>query len=160
MLIDFSFLFSAEALKTYSANDSTVPILGGGILAMMIIREVLTFLKNRKESEQDAIPSWFKEYNQTDRNLHEMLTKMVVDLHHWHSPDSAGEQTWKNKSMIFAVQELKIVINSNSVVIEKLTRVIERLEEFEKERLRFTDRELARMHHDRASVAEKRKDIS
>lgn len=91
----------------------------GGILAVLVIREVLAFLKSRNGKG-----------NGTAEKLVNDVAALRMDsrdLHEWHKPNPDGQQTWKNTEMLEAVRELSTVVGGLKSVVENNTQVSARL---------------------------------
>ena len=86
----------------------------GGIFAILVIREVMTFLKTRNGTGITPVTYGCRE------NLEKML-RMQKDLHEWHKPDQNGEQSWKGHRLAEAIER-------NTAVIEKLMPILDRID--------------------------------
>jgi len=96
-------------------GGDTLTQLGlGGLLAFMIIREVLTFLKFRKN----------------DPNNNSEMRRMIADLHQWHSQrDSDGVFIWYvRRSLEEAIKELARSVSKMSDSIAVLSRYTQHLD--------------------------------
>ena len=96
----------------------------GGIFAILIIREVLSFLKTR---------------NGKDGHTAEKLIRDVAalraesrDMHEWHKPNSDGQQTWKNYELIEAVRDMKTAVENNTKMAGRFLPILERMEHSQK----------------------------
>lgn len=109
-------------------DDVLTQLATGGIFAVLVIREVLTFLKGRSPDKSHACAEkLLQDVEAIHRQTHE--------LHRWHAPNESGQQTWKNTEMIDAVRELtevvhelKDVVANNTQVSARLLPVLERME--------------------------------
>lgn len=98
-------------------NSALLQLGVGGIFAILIIREVLSFLKTRNGKGDGA------------RHIEELIGAMAretSDLHNWHMPDDRGEQTWKNAQLREAIQDMKTVVQNNTKAFERLEAMLER----------------------------------
>lgn len=100
-------------------NEGLMQLTCGGILAVLIVREVMSFLKSRNGKNGS---------NQRMEKMVAALLQQTNDLHDWHKPDGRGEQTWKNSQMIDTLQEMKTVVQNNTQAFERLRSVMERRE--------------------------------
>ena len=90
--------------------DSTFLQIGvGGIFSLMVIREVLTFVKEKKNGGEGLL-----------EKISALISVMAIqqkDLHEWHKPDPTGKQNWKNA-------ELAEAIDRNTEVIKELMKML------------------------------------
>ena len=87
----------------------------GGIFAILVIREVMTFLKTRNE-------------NGAAVNDGGQVFRMVKDMHEWHKPDQNGEQSWKGHRLAEAIER-------NTTVMEKLVPILDRIDRADNPRI-------------------------
>lgn len=112
-------------------NPSSIPLeLGvGGIFAVLVISMVFKFLEKRKNGSNENTQT------QDILDVAYEIKSLIVDiktkidiLHEWHSPDTNGEQTWKNKHMMELLKDLKTSVDANTQVLSRLLPLLERLE--------------------------------
>ena len=89
--------------------DNALTQLGlGGLLAFFIIREVLTFLRNRQNNRSGVdLPH---------------LVQQVNELHQWHSVvDGEGVKVWYvRRSLEEAIRDLSANIRAQTEVLQRL----------------------------------------
>ena len=105
-------------------NDAMMQLTCGGILAVLVIREVMSYLKTR---------------NGKDGHTAEKLIRDVAalraesrDMHEWHKPNSNGQQTWKNYEIIEAVRDMKTAVENNTKMAGRCFPILERMEHSQK----------------------------
>jgi len=95
----------------------------GGIFAILVIREVMTFLKTKNETKapESGVLSICKD-------TLEKILRMQKDLHEWHKPDQNGEQSWKGHRLAEAIER-------NTTVMEKLVPILDRIDRADNPRI-------------------------
>jgi hypothetical protein len=86
----------------------------GGLTAVLVIREVLTFLRDRRNSQGN---------DDNDANL-STLCQQVGELHQWHSvTDGNGVKVWYvRRSLEEAIRELATNIRTQTDILKELMR--------------------------------------
>lgn len=101
-------------------NEAMMQLTCGGILAVLVIREVMAFLKTRNGKNNGTAQKLVRDVAS--------LRMESRDMHEWHKPNPDGRQTWKNSELIEAVLEMKKVVENNTQVTARLLPILERLE--------------------------------
>ena len=109
-------------------DPSIVELGAGGLVAYIIIREVLGFLSRRKNDDNAS--------SSTGRM--QLMQKQVQDLHEWHNVnDDDGVKRWYVKhSLENTIQNIADAINTQNQILHQLTvtndmllKVIEKMRE-------------------------------
>lgn len=106
-------------------NSALLQLGVGGIFAILVIKQVLEFLKSRN-GKTDAPSRNYELLNSVARETRE--------LYDWHKPDPRGEQTWKNSQMLEAVRDMTAVVLDMKIVVQNNTQAFEQLKDMLKTR--------------------------
>lgn len=94
----------------------------GGIFAILILRLVFDFVKDRK-GNGFITPGWAKDAMTRQAKM----VVMLDDLHQWHKPDDHGEQTWKNSRMLKLMEDNNELQREHHVLMREHHSLMKRL---------------------------------
>lgn len=103
----------------------------GGIFCILVLRTVFEFLSRKKNCVQPGMTALCQLHADQVENVADAvkeISRQTSELYRWHSPDSDGEQTWKNKHMVEMVGEMRKSVDNNTAVLNRLIPLLERLE--------------------------------
>ncbi len=105
--------------------DDLTQIAAAGILAVLILREVFSYMKSRGKPEGHVLSEddW-AELMKVNGKILELSTTLVK----WHAPDSSGVQEWKNPRLFQAIEAFAASSEKQTEVLTKLCLQMERLE--------------------------------
>ena len=89
-------------------NDTWTQLGVGGIFCLLILRMVFDFVKDRRGNGGS-------------------LFSMLKDLHRWHAPDDAGEQTWKNSRMLKLMESYQELQREHHALMREHHTLMKRL---------------------------------
>ena len=89
-------------------NDTWTQLGVGGIFCILILRMVFEFVKDKRGNGGSVF-------------------SMVKDLHQWHAPDDAGEQTWKNSRMLKLMESYQELQREHHALMREHHTLMKRL---------------------------------
>ncbi len=111
--------------------ESLTQIGIGGIFCILVLRTVFDFLSRKRNCVQPGMTALCQLHAEQVKTVADSvgeIARQTSEMYRWHSPDSDGEQTWKNKHMVEMVAEMKKSVDNNTAVLNRLLPILGRLE--------------------------------
>jgi len=90
-----------------------------GILVLMILKEVLGFVKARN-GKKTSCPMF-------ETEAFVKLNRKIEDLHVWHAPDATGQQNWKNPRLEVILEKLVVNMEQQTNILEKIACQVQKI---------------------------------
>jgi hypothetical protein len=100
-----------------------------GIALLMVSQQIREFIARRNgRSVPPCVKVMETRLSRTEERV-QNIERKTDDMHHWHCPNSDGEQTWKNATLAAHIKEMRDLMEKQTQTAARMLPVLERLEE-------------------------------